>query len=108
MLKIFRNTYNFQIFTTLYENRGEWHTYPETGLLSDETKQKVLTWYKNAFKVTKLQTRDPGDAPNAQIGFHDDSFGYYTVRYFLALPVLVHFYIAHQYLNKLFLPFAFE
>jgi hypothetical protein len=60
-------------------NRGEWHTYPDNNLLSDETKNKVYLWYRNAFKITKLQMRDPFDAPGGGIGFHDDSFAYSTV-----------------------------
>lgn len=61
---------------------GEWHTFPDKNLLTDDTKKKVLTWYKNAFKITKLQARDPSDAPAGGIGFHDDSFAYSTVSYY--------------------------
>jgi hypothetical protein len=68
-----------------YQNcifRGEWHTYPGIGTLSQTTKTKVLKWYIDAFKTTKLQARDPSDVPGQDIGFHDDSFAYSTVRMF--------------------------
>ena len=38
---------------------GEFHTYPDTGLLSDATKSKVMRWYRAAFAVTPLQVRNP-------------------------------------------------
>ena len=38
---------------------GEFHRYPDTGLLSDATKSKVMRWYRAAFAVTPLQVRNP-------------------------------------------------
>jgi Malectin domain len=59
---------------------GEWHTYPESGLMSDATGSKVIEWYKNAFKTTKLQTRGSSQASIAAgMGLHDDSFAYSTL-----------------------------
>jgi len=59
---------------------GEWHTYPENGLLSDTTKDKVVGWYKDAFKITPLQVRNPlASAYSAGMGLHDDSFSYSTL-----------------------------
>jgi len=59
---------------------GEWHTYPEEGLLSEETKTTVLGWYNEAFQQTQLQSRDPSTkAAEYSIGLHDDSFGFSTL-----------------------------
>jgi hypothetical protein len=59
---------------------GEWHTYPDRGLLSSTTEEKVVSWYSNAFKQTQLQIRSPRrSAFAAGIGLHDDSFAYSTV-----------------------------
>jgi Malectin domain len=59
---------------------GEWHTYPENNLLSDATCDKVIGWYKAAFKTTKLQTRGASSASIAAgMGLHDDSFAYSTL-----------------------------
>lgn len=59
---------------------GEWHTYPEKGLLSDATKDKVVGWYKKAFQITPLQVRKPlASAYEANMGLHDDSFGFSTL-----------------------------
>jgi Malectin domain len=59
---------------------GEWHTYPENNLLSDATCDKVIQWYKAAFKTTKLQTRGASSASIAAgMGLHDDSFAYSTL-----------------------------
>jgi hypothetical protein len=85
-------------------NRGEWHTYPANGLLPDATKRNVYTWYKNAFQQTKLQTRDPLDAPGGGIGFHDDSFAFSTVR----LKLILYFIesLNNEFLgNLIFRPF---
>jgi hypothetical protein len=60
--------------------RGEWHTYPDTGLLSTATMDKVVGWYAAAFKTTKLQVRNPlASAYAAGIGLHDDSFAFSTL-----------------------------
>jgi len=58
---------------------GEWHTYPDTGLLSDGTKDLVMGWYNEAFRTTPLQVRNPQSAYEAGMGLHDDSFGYSTL-----------------------------
>ena len=59
---------------------GEWHTYPDEGLLSDATKDAVVGWYKESFKVTPLQVRNPWkSAYEAGMGLHDDSFGFSTL-----------------------------
>lgn len=59
---------------------GEFHTYPDTGLLSDATKIKVIQWYQEAFQVTPLQVRNPmAAAYHAGMGLHDDSFGFSTL-----------------------------
>jgi hypothetical protein len=59
---------------------GEWHTYPETNLLSDATKDKVVGWFDAAFQTTQLQVRNPWPAAYAAgMGLHDDSFGFSTI-----------------------------
>jgi hypothetical protein len=59
---------------------GEWHTYPENGLLSDATKDKVMAWFVAAFPKTRMQIRTPRAAAYAAgVGYHDDSFAYSTV-----------------------------
>ena len=59
---------------------GEWHTYPDEGLLSATTKDTVVGWYKSAFKATPLQVRNPWKAAyEAGMGLHDDSFGFSTL-----------------------------
>lgn len=59
---------------------GEWHTYPEKGLLSEETKTTVLGWFDESFQQTQLQSRDPSaTAAQLGIGLHDDSFGFSTL-----------------------------
>jgi hypothetical protein len=59
---------------------GEWHTYPETNLLSDATKDKVVGWFDAAFQSTQLQVRNPWpSAYAAGMGLHDDSFGFSTL-----------------------------
>ena len=63
--------------------------------MSDDTKKKVFGWYKNAFKITKLQARDPEDVPGGQIGFHDDSFAYSTVSFCQRSGII---YLASHYL----------
>jgi len=64
----------------LYFQWGEWHTYPDTGLLSDTTKDKVVGWFDAAFRKTRLQVRIPVEsALNAGMGLHDDSFAFSTL-----------------------------
>jgi len=59
---------------------GEWHTYPEEGLLSENTKELVLGWFDDNFQQTQLQSRDPSSTANAfGIGLHDDSFAFSTL-----------------------------
>ena len=59
---------------------GEWHTYPDEGLLSASTKDAVVGWYQSAFKTTPLQVRNPWKAAyEAGMGLHDDSFGFSTL-----------------------------
>jgi hypothetical protein len=56
---------------------GEWHTYPDKGILADSTQDTVVEWYKNAFKTTKLQARGlTKKSVESGIGLHDDSFAY--------------------------------
>jgi hypothetical protein len=64
---------------SLYQ-QGEWHTYPDHDLLSEETKIKVVNWYAAAFKTTRLQCRSPMTAVfEAGMGLHDDSFAFSTL-----------------------------
>jgi hypothetical protein len=59
---------------------GEWHTYPDTGLLSEASKNKVVQWFADAFSITPLQTRYPlASAYAAKMGYHDDSFAHSTL-----------------------------
>lgn len=59
---------------------GEWHTYPDGGLISDNTKDKVVAWYTKAFTNTKMQIRTPRrSAFTSGVGLHDDSFAYSTL-----------------------------
>jgi hypothetical protein len=59
---------------------GEWHTYPDEGLLSEATMNKVVNWYAAAFKTTQLQCRASlPSAIAAGMGLHDDSFAYSTL-----------------------------
>jgi len=59
---------------------GEWHTYPDKNLISDTTKDKIVGWYRSAFKVTPMQVRNPvASAYAAGMGLHDDSFGFSTL-----------------------------
>jgi hypothetical protein len=59
---------------------GEWHTHEAFGILSDETIDKAVSWYRAAFKVTQLQARFPfASSYAAKIGLHDDSFAYSTL-----------------------------
>jgi hypothetical protein len=58
---------------------GEWHTYPDTNLISAATIDKVVGWYDAAFQTTQLQVRTPvASAYAAGMGLHDDSFGFST------------------------------
>lgn len=59
---------------------GEWHTYPETGLLSQSTKDTVAAMFTKAFKTTKLLMRYPMPSTNdGPIGYIDDSFAHSTL-----------------------------
>jgi hypothetical protein len=59
---------------------GEWHTYPDDGLISQATKDKVVNWYAAAFKTTQLQCRLAlPSVIAAGMGVHDDSFAYSTL-----------------------------
>jgi Malectin domain len=59
---------------------GEWHTYPESGLISGPTFALVVQWYKDAFNVTKLQTRYiHSTSIQSGMGLHDDSFAETTL-----------------------------
>jgi hypothetical protein len=58
---------------------GEWHDMG-LGLISDIAPNSVLRWYKDAFKITPVQTRYPGPLQyDLGIGYHDDSFTFYTL-----------------------------
>jgi hypothetical protein len=66
--------------SSISHHRGEWHTYPDDGLISSTTRHAVIGWYAAAFKTTKLQTRYPfAPAYAAGMGFHDDSFASATL-----------------------------
>jgi hypothetical protein len=57
---------------------GEWHA--DSGLLTQEAKDKVIGWYAASFKKTKVQIRYPSSNPSAAgFGYHDDSFAYETL-----------------------------
>jgi hypothetical protein len=59
---------------------GEWHTSPQTGLISQDTQRSVAGWYRKAFPKTPMQVRYPDKllmVPNA--GLHDDSFAWSTL-----------------------------
>jgi Malectin domain len=59
---------------------GEWHTYPESGLISGPTFALVVQWYKDAFLKTKLQIRGITETSiQSGIGLHDDSFAETTL-----------------------------
>jgi hypothetical protein len=42
---------------------GEWHA--DSGLLTQEVKDKVIGWYAASFKKTKIQLRYPSSNPSA-------------------------------------------
>ena len=70
--------YAFQIGLIGYW--GEWHSYGYSGnfYLTDETKNKILTFYKDNFQNKKLMGRYPWKEPlksTGDIGFHNDYFG---------------------------------
>ena len=70
--------YAFQIGLIGYW--GEWHSYGYSGdfYLTDETKNKILTFYKDNFQNKKLMGRYPWREPlksTGDIGFHNDYFG---------------------------------
>jgi hypothetical protein len=57
---------------------GEGHTYPDTALVPESSKQSVAQWYRQSFKKTQVQARYPG--PNAVgFGLYDGSLAYYTL-----------------------------
>jgi hypothetical protein len=59
---------------------GEWHTFPQKGLISNETQRLVAGWYRKAFTKTPIQVRYPDKmlmVPGA--GLHDDSFAWSTL-----------------------------
>jgi hypothetical protein len=57
---------------------GEGHTFPNSSLVPESSKQSVAQWYRSSFNRTQLQTRYPG--PNADgFGLHDDSLAYSTL-----------------------------
>jgi hypothetical protein len=60
--------------------RGEWHTYPDYGLISTSTMETVASWYNAAFQTIRMQVCSPLDSAYAAgMGFHDDSFAYSTL-----------------------------
>lgn len=59
---------------------GEWHTHPDKNLLSSATMDEVVWMFRSSFTKTKLQVRYPrSSAYAANMGYHDDSFGYATL-----------------------------
>lgn len=60
------------------KKRGEWHTFPLTGLVPDESKDKIAAAYRNSFNKTKLQARYP-DSQLDGFGYYDGSFAYATL-----------------------------
>lgn len=59
---------------------GEWHTYPDSGLLSEATEDRVVAWYAKAFTKTQMQVRTPRQSAfSSGVGLHDDSFAYSTL-----------------------------
>jgi hypothetical protein len=57
---------------------GEGHTYPDSTLVPESTKQSVAQWYRNSFNKTQIQARYPG--PNADgFGLYDGSLAYSTL-----------------------------
>ncbi|MBD3350220.1 MAG: DUF4832 domain-containing protein [Candidatus Lokiarchaeota archaeon] len=61
---------------------GEWHTYPhEEWFANVMTQNLVLTTFDNSFNTTKILARYADEVTNQyNIGFHDDSFAYCTLR----------------------------
>ncbi|MBM65329.1 MAG: DUF4832 domain-containing protein [Myxococcales bacterium] len=60
---------------------GEWHTYPHGDFFaSGAFQQEVINAFDEAFNETHILLRYPiHDAPQRNIGFHDDSFAYATL-----------------------------
>ena len=54
---------------------GEWNG----DFLTDEVKDTVAEWFVDAFAGTKLQFRYPKNSLVDGVGYHDDSFAYYTL-----------------------------
>ena len=69
------------ITTGLIGHWGEWHVSIDEANPTKQQKERIITAYENAFKITKILTRYPGDpgTKNGKIGFHDDSFTYETI-----------------------------
>lgn len=61
---------------------GEWHTFPHSEwMASENTQNKVLYAFANAFKTTRLLARYPAaDSSALNIGYHDDSFAFETLN----------------------------
>ena len=58
---------------------GEWHTYPHDWV-PEHAKQSVVSWYRQAFRITKVLARYPHrDAYDAGFGLVDGSFTYETI-----------------------------
>jgi hypothetical protein len=59
---------------------GEWHTFPQTGFISNQTQRSVAGWYQKAFTKTLLQVRYPDKVRwIPRLGLHDDSFASTTI-----------------------------
>ena len=60
---------------------GEWHTWPHDDWFpSQDTQMSLLNAYDAAFQHTHMQIRLPhANALSLRMGFHDDSFAYYTI-----------------------------
>jgi hypothetical protein len=58
--------------------RGEWHTFPLTGLVPDHAKTRIVDVFRNSFKSTKLQARYP-DRIFQGFGYYDGSFAFSTL-----------------------------
>lgn len=60
---------------------GEWHTWPHDDWFpSPDTQMSLLNAYDAAFQHTHMQIRLPhANALSLRMGFHDDSFAYYTI-----------------------------
>lgn len=59
-------------------SRGEWHTFPLTGLVPEYAKDRITEAFRQSFNVTKLQARYP-DSSLDGFGYYDGSFSYTTL-----------------------------